>query len=320
MQDLALFAIPRGYLEGDTDGGSLAGVGAASLGRLATSNAPSSLHHTSSNSRSSRNNSRRWGPIDIEACVKALDLGHYRFPREAQDPLVNILFETYQDEDGVLSTNQKEIMDWVHTLTEHPLRPLATSILGGRWGANGFWSAGGVDYYGTPELWWNMICRLLVGRTNAAYWLLRNRPEIKDWVDKALKGSGQPIWVRESLRYVALNGRMDEVMTVQKDGLEKEVEELHTKLHGIDRSEASRQSIMTWYLTQSDQNLRRLFQEYMKLYSDGDMLVELSTFLSEDTVQYNTSQRRNEELTTPDIAIRHYSRELEIIHSIPCSI
>lgn len=73
--------------------------------------------------------------------------------------------------------------------------------------------------------------------------------------------------------------------------LGKDVEELHTKLHGVDRREASRQAIMTWYLTQSNRNLRRLFQKYMKLYSDGDMLVELSKFLSEDTVEYNTFQR-----------------------------
>jgi hypothetical protein len=151
--------------------------------------------------------------------------------------------------------------------------------------------ASGVDYSGTPEMWLNMICRLLVGRTNRAYMDLRHHPEIRNWIDKAIKDSSQPIWVRESLRYVVLNGRANNTTTVRSGDLGKAVEELHTKLHGVDRSEASRQSMMTWYLTQCNRNLRRLFQKYMKLYSDGDMLLELSKFLSEDTVEYNTFQR-----------------------------
>lgn len=189
MQDLALFAIPRGYLEGDTDGGSLAGVGAASLGRLSTSNAPSSLHRTSSSSRSSCNNFRCWGSIDIEACAKALELSSYRVPHEFEEVLVYILPALDQCEVEMLSTNHRGIMDRVHTLTDYPLRLIATSTLGGRWGANGFWLASGVDYSGTPEMWLNMICRLLVGRTNRAYMDLRHHSEIGNWIDKAINGS-----------------------------------------------------------------------------------------------------------------------------------
>jgi hypothetical protein len=281
MQGLALFAIPRGYLEGDTGTAEAASNQAAGAGKDSASVANSRSVYSEESYTSIDEVSIPRPAVDVQACSKLLLDALTRPSPAFEEALLDVLPALDSSELHEL----KDLSDISQRISQ--MEGLYHYLVAATWDDLRWlhsFSANESIYPLSMDRWLHMVSHMIIDRTLPGHLddstLLELDDRAKRWMGEEFGQS----WLAASLHHVATCDNRASTDPVTKENIIGTVHDLRTRLIDNAASDDQRQSTMSWYLKLSNRTIRRLFRTYAKLYPGEDLCEQLSKYFNEGTV------------------------------------
>jgi hypothetical protein len=283
MQSLALFAIPRGYLEKDELGtGSAAGSEVAAAGSYVESDVellPQNLQPDDELPL----NVAEGRAIDIPHCVQVLRKASMGSMSTLQHYITHILPRLdREDLRYVRSSVSMSLLLRPFGLSDN-FKFVSEVVMLGPWGSDALW----LRRWGTvsqhSRYWWILLNRLVLGRSTDTYehitTCLRSfDTSLVSIIEKAFDGTTCPSWLTRSLVSLVTTGQTPDSTDVPE--LHATIRRLETFFSNKDRSDSSLESTMKWFLTLSNRHLRALIRMYPRLTGGKPLAKRLDEFFT----------------------------------------
>lgn len=236
MQDLALFAIPRGYLEGDSDEPDAASDRAAGAGKDSASIGVSRSAQSAESYDSVNNFVAPRPTVNVLACSKILE-DSSRLPSPAlEEALINVL-------PGLDSNEIDEVRDAtdlngrLHGLNE----PLFYNVAYATW-----------DKRSWLRWWlsrWAGWISLDISSHVTMDWNRRDDSTLTELHVRVQENNSfrQP-WLSASLHHVAIRGKTASIDHLDTEKVTSDIHELRARITDDDRNDALREATMNWYI------------------------------------------------------------------------
>jgi hypothetical protein len=290
LQNLALFAIPRGCLDnGDADASSTASVQAAVLGSLNSSKKSG----TSSRSLSSEGVGHEMQEdrnVDIEACARHIESQVITGTSiDIIAALTNIL--------PVLTSPELERLEdhifipKVICTTSASLRRIIEATCHGKYQGEASWIRLWPSIPWDSQLWWSIIAFILIGRRGSAYRminkaLIKYGLSISAIVENAFSGTPFSEWVFSSLKLLAVNEGKCGVSPIENFHEHTQTEVFHEWITSTNKTDEKRTELLAWCMGEGGPLLRRLNVLYRARYPTSSLISSLLDFFSGERVSH----------------------------------
>jgi hypothetical protein len=287
MQDLALFAIPRGDLEeGEGDADSAASAKAAGAGKKSVSVADSRPAFSTNSFESADDLEMSPSFVNVEACAETLNNAILSPSPAFEEALINVL--------PVLSISELEVLkrhcDVSHSIGPQmslPFSTVARAAYNGRLDATAHWLRSWTRYPTGSLIWLDIARHILTGQTHQFQQALKEaHPGIVDDLQRAFTTFDFPQWLSNALHHAFVVGKHASKLPTSTADIKFDIGKLRAQIASDDRSDSVRESTLRWYITASNRYLRKLFWVYKDTYSSDDLIAQLVTFFVDDTVSH----------------------------------
>lgn len=289
MQQLALFAIPRGYLEGDADADSFASIAAARVAKdkpsdtLSPSGSFASLLSARSNVALSRTGSEHNRIQTFNAQLFAQNLQNSESQSSVEQKLIATLPSLLPEELSQLSSH----INLETLILEHinpRLQNIARATCLGPWGSEAFWIS---EPQYRLDVWSDFAMQVLGGHTNMDLQMIKkafgpHNNSIMTLEECVKKNCEQSTGAHVlGLTTLARHGREGSAAHISDSQIDTEVQIVRNAIEQKTDLIAGR-SLMTSFVRKSDHQLRQLLKAYNEKYSNeesgpSDLFVDISS-------------------------------------------
>ncbi|KAH4042993.1 hypothetical protein HBI25_194940 [Parastagonospora nodorum] len=291
MQDLALFAIPRGYLEGDGDADSAASARAAGAGKESASVARSRIALSVDSYDTDHNLEPTQSPVDLKACIEAINTS-LSMPSPAFEEQLIAVLPGLSVPQFIGVKMSRDLSRRIKNLSDFRFRIIVEAACCGPTGANARWLRKWESSAPGSLTWLSIVIRILTKRYNF--------DTSEDFTDlnqrhRQYLGSliGCPSWVINALEYVFAHGIAVTPGPIPEDRIMRDIDVLRASFAAIGRSNENREASLRLYLTASNRHLRKIFRVYGRLHPDDDLITQIFHLLNSAT---NPTLKDNSEL------------------------
>ncbi|KAH4061772.1 hypothetical protein HBH50_214750 [Parastagonospora nodorum] len=282
MQDLALFAIPRGYLEGDGDADSAASARAAGAGKESASIARSRIALSVDSYDTDHNLEPTQSPVDLTACIEAINTSLSMPSPAFEEQLIAILPALSMPQLDDFKT-RFDLTRNIGCLSDLRFRIIADAAYCGPTIANERWLRKWKTIAPGSLTWLSIVIRIMTKRHNFDI--------SKDFMDQYqnhmqfLLGTliGCPSWVVNGLKHVFAHGIAVTPGPIPEDHILRDIDMLRASFAAIGQRDDNREASLRLYLTASNRYLRKLFRVYERLHPNDDLTVQISHLLNSTT-------------------------------------
>lgn len=297
MQDLALFAIPRGYLEAREPGtGSTVGSQVAAAGSNVgseTASLPQDLPPADELPQSFTEGRA----IDIPHCIQVLRKASMGSRSTIRHYITHILPRLDgEDLHYVRSSISFSSLLRPFSLGEN-FKYVSEAIMLGPWGSDALWLRKWLTVSRHSRYWWILLNRLVIGRSADAYDHINNclrsfDTSLVSIIERAFDGTTCPNWLIRSLVFLVIKGQTPDSADIPD--LRTTIGRLELTFTNTDRRDSVLEANMKWFLSLSNRHLRDLIRMYPRLTGGKLLASRLDAFLTGHHVSqfYPRSHRR----------------------------
>ncbi|KAH7396984.1 hypothetical protein DE146DRAFT_756667 [Phaeosphaeria sp. MPI-PUGE-AT-0046c] len=274
MQDLALFAVPRGYLEeGEGDAASKASARAAGVGKNSASIAVSDTKGSVESYESAVDLTTYRNPVDPMHCAESIEAA-MRLPGTAfEEALITILPALNENELHGLHS-RVQVSSRIASSPHRLFANIAHLVDCGQGEAQKTWFQTWNTYSQTSRMWWNVACSLLTSDPRFHTRLKDVKPHIEKCIREAFEEGEYPVSFRDILRRVAVLGRPDLETYTSEEEIMNDINLLRSK-------SASAFEIVIALFTRSNRYLRRFVRLERKKYPESSIFPSSDISLGE---------------------------------------
>jgi hypothetical protein len=279
MQELAIFAIPRGYLERDSGTSDAASNQAAGVGKDSASVAKSRSVYSEESYNSINEVTVSRPAMDVHNCSKVLLDASTRPSPTFEEALLNVL--------PALDSNELKRLKCVSDLSVKisEIKGLYRYLVAAAWDNFSLHRMISTSDKDLP-VWLPMASHVMIDCTRARRERDSTLVDLCDGVQYWIKIAFEQSWLGASLHRVAIYGKTASTDPVDEEEVTGLVHELRAKFVDTIGSDDARQSILIWYLTLSNRARRKLFRMYAKLYPGEDLVGQLMDYLTQGMVSF----------------------------------
>lgn len=300
LQSLALFAIPRGYLERDELGADSAAVSEVAAAGSHTGSDEEILRQSLMPADDLPLNVAEGRAIDLPHCAQILRKASMGTKTTLQHYITHIL-PRLDIEDVRYVRSMVSVSSILRPFSlSDSFKFLSEAVMLGPWSSDALCLRKWLTVSQHSRYWWIFLSRFLIGRSADAYdrinaCLRTFDASLISIIERAFVGTACPAWLTRSLVYLVQNGQTSDSTDVPD--LRASIEQLESTFTNTSCDELSLEATMKWLLTLSNRHLRDLVRVYPRLTGGKPLANSLDTFFTGSQVSLPSLTSVNQSLT-----------------------
>jgi len=284
MQDLALFAIPRGYLEGDGDADSAASARAAGAGKNSASIARSRIALSVDSYDTVPYVEMPRLSENMEAIAEAINKSSRLSGNAYEETLIRILPALSKSELDTLTPRCNLKMD-ITFRNDRRFRSLANAACRGPLGADALWIQNWASYPPGSFIWLRIVSRAFLEKQRDFSEDVA-RDDYSNFIIH-LQDLGFPFWLIDTLKYIMTRNTAESSGSFPEAPILRDIDVLRASFLAPGQSSAKSEAMSSLrrYLTASNRHLRKIFRLYKWRYPTDDLKAQLIEFCIRNTVR-----------------------------------